>query len=318
MARGESPTDGGEPALAPDQAFTTLGNESRIRILQTLGTADTPLSFTELRDSVGIPQGAQFNYHLDQVVGHFVQKTDDGYALREPGRRIVQAILAGTVTDDPERHPTEIDYPCHHCGERVEVSYDSGKVRMSCRHCGGNFDADRHPPVREHPQKEAFGNLSNMEFPPAATQDRSPAEMFRAAATAIHLDLIAASAGVCPRCRGPVDQELASVCEDHDTTTGRCPACDHRNAVLYHWACTNCIYEVTTDALMGLLNEPVVQAFAGAHGHNVTDRGIEWGWTYGEEILATDPYEFRFTFTIDGDELTVRTTADLTVLEATD
>ena len=68
-------TDDGA-TLAPDDAFELLGNETRVRILQTLGTADEPVPFSELHDRVGLRDSGQFNYHLDRLVGHFLQKTD--------------------------------------------------------------------------------------------------------------------------------------------------------------------------------------------------------------------------------------------------
>ena len=50
-----SPEEFAEPTtLSPDAAFERLGNEARIKILRTLGEADGPLSFTEVRDRVAI------------------------------------------------------------------------------------------------------------------------------------------------------------------------------------------------------------------------------------------------------------------------
>lgn len=115
--------EGGEGGLPPDDAFGVLGNETRIEILQTLGEADEALSFTELRDRVGIRQGGQFNYHLEKVVGHFVGKTEEGYILRQPGRRVVQAVLSGAVTDEPDLDYTEIDEECWWCGAPIVVRY---------------------------------------------------------------------------------------------------------------------------------------------------------------------------------------------------
>lgn len=40
--------------LSPDDAFTVVGNDTRMEILQTLGEADQPLSFSELRERIGI------------------------------------------------------------------------------------------------------------------------------------------------------------------------------------------------------------------------------------------------------------------------
>ena len=47
--------------LAPDEAFTIVGNETRIQILQTLGEADEPLVFSELYDRVEYDTTANFN-----------------------------------------------------------------------------------------------------------------------------------------------------------------------------------------------------------------------------------------------------------------
>lgn len=299
--------------LTPDEAFSILGNETRIQILRTLGTADSTLSFTELRDRVGVRQGAQFNYHLEKVVGHFVAKTDAGYALREPGRRVIQSVLSGAVTADPVLEPTAVDFPCRHCGAPVEVSYEQGTLQLACTTCSGNYDETA---VREQDTEGDYGNLANLPLPPAGVQDRTAMDVLRAAATVNHLDAIAASSGVCPRCSAPVEHEPV-VCEAHDATAGLCDRCDFRWAVLFHYRCTNCIYEGTFPAVMALLNVPELLVFVGEHGLDPTARGIEWGWEYDEELVSTDPFEGRFTFTIDDDSITLTIDEDLTVLAVT-
>lgn len=95
--------------LSPDEAFGVLGNGTRIQILQELGETNEPLSFTELRDRLGIRQGGRFNDHLEQIVGYFAGKTHAGYVLGQPGRRIVQAVLSGAVTNNPDFEYTGID-----------------------------------------------------------------------------------------------------------------------------------------------------------------------------------------------------------------
>ena len=47
--------------LSPDDAFTALGNETRVEVLKQLGTAEGPLSFTELRSRLGMDDPGQFN-----------------------------------------------------------------------------------------------------------------------------------------------------------------------------------------------------------------------------------------------------------------
>ena len=295
-------------ALTPDEAFSILGNETRIEILRTLGEADRSLSFTDLRERVGVRQGAQFNYHLDKVVGHFVAKTDDGYALREPGRRVVQSVLSGAVTEDPVLEPTEIDYSCHYCGAPVEVSYSQGRLQLSCTECSGNYDEST---VR---RRDVSANLSNMSLPPAGVQGRTAADALRTAATTSHLDAIAASNDICPRCSAPLDHSV-SVCENHDASDGLCEVCEFRWMVRFRFQCTNCIYDQEFPAVMVLLDVPELLVFVGRHGLNTSSRGIEWGWDYEEEIISLKPFRGRFTLTIENEALVVTVDEDLSMID---
>lgn len=317
MSEGESSSEtSGQTSLDPDEAFTLLGNETRVQILQELGTSDGTLTFTELRDSVGIKQGSQFNYHLDKLVGHFVAKTEEGYRLREPGRRVVQAILSGAVTENPRRDRTEIGFTCLRCDSPVEVRYARGKVKISCAVCDGMIDPDEYDSPRVARPPEETANVANLTLPPAGVLDRPADEMFRAAGTLTHLDALAATADVCPKCTARVEQSIASACLEHDASTGICEACNHRQAVRVHFECTNCIFERDMPALMALLDAPEIMRFAADHGLDTTGRGIEWGWEYDETILGTDPYEFEFTFRLDDEELTVRVDETFTVTSA--
>jgi len=112
-----------ESALSPDDAFAVLGDETRIEILQTLGEADAPLSFSELREHVGTSDSGQFNYHLNKLKGHFIRKADIGYMLSQAGTRMVEAVLSGAVTEAPHVGLTEIDASCHYCGAPIAVIY---------------------------------------------------------------------------------------------------------------------------------------------------------------------------------------------------
>lgn len=306
-------SQGGQSSLDPDQAFSLLGNETRIQILQELGEQSEPHSFTELRNRVGIRQGSQFNYHLDKLVGHFIEKTDGGYKLREPGRRVIQAIVSGAVTEDPRREPTRIDFPCLYCHEPVDVHYARGKVRISCENCGGSFEPTEYPPPGETGDVEQLGNVANLPLPPAGALGRPADEMFRAAGTLTHVECLAASGNVCPRCTAPTQMSIASVCLEHDVDGDLCDACEHRDGVRIRYECTNCVFETTAPAIMGLLDVPELMRFAADHGLNTTDNGIEWGWYYDESVLQTDPYEFEFTFRLDDDELTLKVDKEFNV-----
>lgn len=77
-----------------DEGLETLGhigNEHRISILRELTEADEPLPFSELRRRVGIEDTGQFNYHLTELRGRFVRKSDGRYELGHAGERVIVA-----------------------------------------------------------------------------------------------------------------------------------------------------------------------------------------------------------------------------------
>jgi hypothetical protein len=126
-------TDERDTPLAPDEAFAALGNETRMEILRTLGDADEPLTFSELRDRVGMADSGQFNYHLGKLGEHFVGGTEDGYRLQRAGKRVVEAVLSGAVTGAPVVEPTETDDACLYCGAPTTVSYREGMLARAPR-----------------------------------------------------------------------------------------------------------------------------------------------------------------------------------------
>lgn len=92
-----------ESLLPPDEAFAVLGNKTRISILLALEGSDDALAYSELKREVGVCDSGRFNYHLEKLLGHFVVETDDGYRLRDIGRRAAEAVVAETFA--PRRRP---------------------------------------------------------------------------------------------------------------------------------------------------------------------------------------------------------------------
>lgn len=312
------PTDawgnGDTTRLSPDEAFDVLGNDTRIDILRTLGEADEPLRFNEVRRTIGIDDPGRFNYHLDQLVGSFVEKTDRGYVLRQPGRRVVQAVYSGVVTEEPVVQPIQIDVPCSYCGAPIEVSYRQEMMEAFCTECQGAY-GDKE---RELVAGTDSGHIGGLTIPPAGVDGRTPEELHSAAQTWGYLDMLSVASGVCPRCSARVTHSI-DVCLDHDAAEGLCAECDRRHAVQTESKCTNCILERDRMFVIHLLPETEVQAFLTAHGVNfVTPESNPWrGFEVEEEILSTDPFEVRFTFIAGEDALAVTVEDDLEVVEAT-
>jgi hypothetical protein len=309
-----------ESGLSPDEAFAILADETRLGILRTLSAAGEPLSFSTLFERSEYDDSANFSYHLGKLEEHFVRRTDSGYALQQAGRRVVEAVIAGTVTESPvvERAPTDV--PCPICSAPIEVSYRQERVEMYCSECPGLL---RHENEEEPVADEAdmFGHLGNMSLPPAGVHGRSPTELLHSAEAWKHLDVMADSAGFCSRCSGVIEHSV-TVCEAHDGTDGICEQCDRRYAVLFEVACATCHYEKHGIAPAGLLGRTELLAFLTEHGGNplipetfeVAPGAVA---NYDEEVLSLEPFRAAFTFTIGDDALTLTIDDTVSVVDVT-
>lgn len=319
--RTESPLEAaaGDARSRATEAFAILGNETRLAILLALWdaydpfTAENAVPFTELRDRIGIRQGSQFTYHLKQLVGHFVRKTDAGYELRRAGIHLVQTVIAGTGIQDPVLDPTKIDQDCCLCGGSTVVTYQDEMLFWACTECDGKKDLDDGPE----------GLLAVAEFAPAGFTDRSPKEMLNAAWTGglLHFGL----GGVCDACRGPMDGWL-HLCDDH-AAEGICPNCGWNEAVVARFRCSVCKQHHQMVPWWLVIDHPAVVGF-------YYDRGVPLQYEDGvsfqprtelnlqahhdQELIATDPPRVRVTIQYEGDELQLTLDADLNVIEVTE
>lgn len=313
--------DGEHTSLSPEDAFSILGNETRFDILRALSEADEPLSFTDLRKRVGVKRGGEFNYHLEKLLGHFVEKMEDSYALRTPGSRIVQAVLSGVVTDNPTIEPTVLDKQCYYCGAAVMMRYTS-HLSVYCTQCSANFEL----PAFDGGESagvdtDAIGLLRGFQLPPAGIQNRSNAELLRAGNAWANLERIACRKNICPRCSATIDAAL-NVCDTHDSDGGACAACSSRYAVHHVHECTNCNYYRTTQFGWLLLAHTDVLHFFTDHGINPIAPELPLSMRaildrYDEEVISADPFKGQFTFTIHDDSITLTVDEELTVVDVT-
>lgn len=310
---------GEESYLTPTAAFSVLGNETRLKILQALGEADGPLSFTRLRETVGTPDSGQFNYHLHKLEGPFVRKTDGGYVLRQAGRRIIESILSGTLTDDSSLEPTPTDSPCYFCDAPVEVSFSQEWVSMYCTECAGAYGESIRRTDSEPADRSRRGYLGGLPFPPAGLRGRDGTAVIRAARTWANTEIMAMAAGVCPRCAASVETTV-DVCSDH-TPGGICERCDYRLAVRMSMRCENCHHHVNGPFVFRLSTNTALLSFLTSRGVNPlspTHEFYEVVANYAEEILSTDPLEMRFTFTMGEDSIRLIVDDNLEVIDATE
>lgn len=308
-------TEAGEPTiLSPDEAFALLGDETRLRVLQTLGVANEPLAFSELFDRIDYHDSSNFNYHLEKLDGHFVRKTDEGYALRQAGRHVVEAILSGAVTDDPVLEPTTVDKPCAVCSAPIEVAFHQERVKLHCSECDGLFSesqlgGDRFP---------QFGNHGYIPLPPAGLRGRTATEVLHAAELWVVAEMRIAARGVCPKCSATVERSI-SVCETHDAMDGRCSECGRRFEATVTTTCTNCLFEVEIGIPAFLMIHTELKGFMIEHGIDpMSPEGFDFPYAAVEETIHShEPFKARYAFTAADESLKLTVDEDLSVIDVT-
>jgi len=183
----------------PEGVFSALGDETRLRILLELAVVANErgvgagLSFSELRQRVGVEDSGRFNYHLDKLSGSFVTKRDGQYVPLGPTMEVASAVYAGTYSSETGEHSTESDWTCPECGDRLLLWYTGELLFLRCERDDGYL--------------LAYG------MPPGAFEGRSLEELAAVTYRRVMSEVNTARQGVCPQCWGhtsvsyPVDPE---------------------------------------------------------------------------------------------------------------
>ena len=305
MSPSGSDADGS--ILTPEEAYTVLGNEVRIQIIRTLHEANEPLGFSELFDRIEYDTASNFSYHLNQLVDHFVQKTDAGYSLSWTGMLVARsAILAGQVTAQMRIEPTGINADCPRCEAPLEVSYDDNIMKVLCTDCVGIWEFGPR------------GLLITFNGPPMAFAYRTADEAFHAMAHRRLGEIALLANDICPLCAATVEHALV-VCTDHDATDEHhCDVCTHHFYTDVRQGCRECSFGfVRLPASVVLLASGSLDRVFAGYGEPVPR-----GWdayslalAVDEELLDTDPVRLRFSLPVDDGVISVTIDDDLTVLD---
>lgn len=320
-----SPLEAAAGAASPRaiDAFKLLSNETRLGILLALWEAydshveDNFLSYSAIFDRVNVRDSGQFSYHLNKLVGHYIDETDGGYRLRNSGLKIVQTVISGTGLKEDRLAPTEIALSCYRCGSPVELSYDSEHLYHICTMCEGNtgpdFDEDR--PV---------GTLMSWDFNPSGLAGRTPKEIFVAGMIKALQDFGLLVRGLCPRCTGTVEGSL-KICDDHEPGPGEaCPACGTRDEIRVLYDCSVCKHGDSYPVDAVIYDHPATIAFCYKHEiehtfdlddpdacarlwEHITDREYT--------LLSKDPIRIRITVPGQGENLHLTLDGHLDVID---
>lgn len=300
-------------AVTPDEAFNLIGNDVRAEILRALsderGGDGTPptLSFSELRSRVDSEvDSSRFNYHLQQLVGRFVERREDGhsqlvdsvvdpdeggYALRPEGTMLTRTIRAETATGEATLPRTALDLDCYFCDGTVEATYENALFKIQCADCEYLYEYDLTPPgVLDGDAETAISNAS---------------EYNRAVRLAF-------ARGVCPLCGNGVGTTFVAPSETGYPRPDRREACINRS-------CDHCGRIDILRVGEALLADPGLLSFCHGHGLDATTMPI-WRLEFAitdrnVTVRSTDPWEVAFRLTLDGDTLELVVDDELNVIE---
>ena len=304
------------------EAFELLGNETRLAILLALWEAvdpvrppsETALPFSELRKRVGIRHGAQFNYHLDKLVGQFVRKTDAGYTLTTSAERILSVIWAGTLTGSSSFADEQIDAACMLCGTPTLVAYSDGILTQRCPSCDG---------VTREPT-ESSGVIAREYRPPVGLENRTPREFVQEGKTWHRHQRHAFIEKTCPDCSGTVTATI-HVCDDHDShDLTVCDRCERVHEIDASFVCDVCKSSMRTGIWNTILTDVAVIAFF--HEHGLDTKALEDELAYGVlyeavervAVHSEEPLEVVVSVELDGDRLDVTLDDEAHIIDVTE
>jgi DNA-binding transcriptional ArsR family regulator len=306
------------------EAFGLLGNETRLAILLALWVVMDPdlpppepsesaISFSELREQVGLRDSGQFNYHLEKLTGPFVEQTDAGYTLTTRAEQVLSAMLAGTLADQSSFEGEPVDVECHRCGAPTVIDYNDGLLIVRCTSCNGAFHEPDDPP----------GILAKLYRPPVGLANRTPQEFYRYGNTWDRHRLHSMIEGVCPDCSGSVTTTI-HVCDVHDTHDETvCEHCGTLYEIQSLFLCDVCKSALRTPAWSTIFTEVAVLAFF--HEHEIDpfalydefSLGVIRGAIKRVTVQDEEPLELEVRVELDGDRLNVTLDDEAHVLDVT-
>ena len=286
---------------SPSDVFGLLADDSRIEILEALARAQheregvnagpAALRFSEIYDRVDVDGTSKLSYHLGELTGVFVRKSEAGYGFTHAGERLVRFVLSGNYRDPRAFDPVDVDGTCIHCGgEALEATLDEQFFLVRCRDCARPVNAYHVSPAQV---RDASG-MALIE----RIVDRQTAE----------IDL--ARRGICPDCAGPLATEVRTIPEELGMDAVEFYAVEE---------CSACLRRVSNPLPLRLAYHPASVAFHWEAGIDVTERGV---WELAEHLragrwdaerTATDPDEYVVHYRRDDATLRLHLDAEAAV-----
>jgi len=277
-------------ARSAADAFGLLADETRLAIVESLvdrafDALGDPLSFSDLRRTVGVEDAGKFNYHLDRLQPQFVEKREDGYVPRFAALEAVGAARAGTFTELPEAREAELDTDCPGCGDPLIGVHEGSRVHVHCEDDGWFFQSI---------------------VPPRTAAERTVQEVVNFASRDTQREIEKLVDGVCMICGGPIGIETPVTAPEDDITDA--------HHVATEFDCTHCAYRMQIPIAVALVRHPAVVAHHYEHGIDIRDDPFftpEFTSPEHTTVVSEEPFEAEVEVPIDEDSITLRVDGQL-------
>lgn len=261
--------------------FRLLSDDTRVDILRAVavaqyeleqvGSGAAQLAFSEIYDYVEVENTSKLSYHLGELTGTYLRKSDDGYSLSHAGERIVRFILSGNYEQPNSFGPESIPGTCIFCGEdSLEARLSHQFFRIDCTRC----------------DQQVMGQP----ITPAQARTRDNDDLIRSVQLRSAEDYRQIRRGMCPECGAHLSAEIIEIPES--------PLPDSDSFVVTS-SCDECLREYNSPLTYTVVHHPASIAFHWDHGIDVTSRGI---WEFHDRVydgrwtskqVASDPNEYE-------------------------
>lgn len=289
MAGTESPAD----------VFNLLADDIRVDILtalavaqyekESLGSGPTELSFSDIYERTDVENTSKLSYHLGELVGPLLRKTENGYSFTHVGEKLARLILAENYEEPPDFDPVEIEGHCMFCDcTMLDASLRSQFFIVTCQECG--------KPLSGHP------------VTPTLLRGYDGLELVDMLAKKMALEYQRIRNGLCIGCTG----SLSTTVIDTEGTP-----IEDIHSFLVHDECEHCLREYNGPMPYAVAYHPASVAFHWEQGIDLSTKGMwelhQFGDQWNAEKLSTEPAEYRVVMQQGPEALHLYLTDDVTV-----
>ncbi|NGM69630.1 winged helix-turn-helix transcriptional regulator [Natronolimnobius sp. AArcel1] len=275
----------------PEDPFKALGNETRLEILRALyergqetgAVHEETLPYAELREAVGIEDKGNFNYHLRQLDGAFLESVDEadggrsGYRLTFAGFEIAKVIDIDAWRSHDVCGPTKLPIGSDADDSPLTAVYEDSVVTVS-------HDGD---PLYAHAVRPAG----------AADREMELEELLSVASTLWRHTVERILEGICPYCHATVERSLE---------VGDGP--DRYWQYTFGGTCTECGPLGGSHVGVAVLSHPAVVSLFWEHGIDLADWQV-WNVPFVTDDAVTvvddEPTRLRIDVECNVDRLAV-------------